>query len=53
MDLLTAFVKSINIIPVRLAKEHLEISWIKDMAKAMASNRRSAATRRWFWAFPA
>jgi penicillin-binding protein 1A len=35
VTLLTAFVKSINTVPVRLAKDHLGINAIVDMAKAM------------------
>ena len=35
MDLTTALVKSINTVPVRLAKDHLDIPPIKAMAEAM------------------
>ena len=35
IDLTTALVKSINTVPVRLAKDHLDIPPIKAMAEAM------------------
>ena len=48
VDLTTALVKSINTVPVRLAKDYLDIPPIKAMAEAMGvESIVSARTRRW------
>ena len=54
MTLTTALVKSINTVPVRLAKEYLAIPPIKALAEAMGvESVDRAVTRRWCSARPA
>ena len=53
ITLTTALVKSINTVPVRLAKEKLSIAAIKAMAEAMGVESRSPTTRPWCSAYPA